>query len=341
MSKKITISIIGVTGYTGLELLRILKAHPDIEIAHLISASVKDGDLTQTYPHLAGSTAYALSGASHEQAAVESDVVFLALPHLVSQSIIPSIIGKTKIIDLSGDFRLKDIGEFKKYYGVQHAYAEGLEKFVYGLSELNREAIASASCVANPGCYATAVSLALLPFEGRYARAQVMAVTGSSGSGKSLSEGSHHPVRAHNMKSYKIGTHQHLPEIAQALSVSADRIAMVPTSGPFVRGIFATMFLSAVHGPCAQMDAPALHDHIVRYYTGKTFVRAKSAVSLAEVLGSNFCDISVTRIGENVIIQSVIDNLVKGAAGQAVQNMNLMMGLHEVRGLDILLPLYP
>lgn len=341
MSQKITVSIIGVTGYTGLELLRILKAHPDVVIKHLISASNKDGDLAQLYPHLAGSGSYPISSVSQNQAATESDVVFLALPHLISQTIVPNIIGTTKIIDLSGDFRLKNMEDFQKYYGAEHQYAQGVEKFVYGLSEFNKEALVGANCVANPGCFATAVSLALLPFEGEYASVNVMAVTGSSGSGKTLSEGAHHPVRAHNMKSYKVGTHQHLPEIAQTLGVSVNQITMVPTSGPFVRGIFATIFICGAKDRFQELDEKQLQEHVANYYAGHNFVRVKPVVALADVVGSNYCDISVAKVGDSIVVQSVIDNLVKGAAGQAVQNMNLMMGLDETRGLDLLLPLYP
>ncbi|MEK7672318.1 MAG: N-acetyl-gamma-glutamyl-phosphate reductase [Patescibacteria group bacterium] len=336
MSQKITASIIGITGYTGLELLRILKAHPDVEIKHLISASTKEGDLTEIYPHLLGSGSYPLSSASYLEVAQESDVVFLALPHLVSQDIVPDMVGKTKIIDLSGDFRLKNLADFQQYYGAEHKYAKGLEKFVYGLSELNREQIAGASCIANPGCFATAISLALLPLGGAYKKAEVMAVTGSSGSGKTPADGTHHPVRAHNMKSYKIGAHQHLPEIAQTLGVEMNKITMVPTSGPFVRGIFATIFVS---GFSSEVDTAVYM--FEKYYMGRPFVRIKPVVALSDVIGSNFCDISVTKVGDTLVIQSVIDNLVKGAAGQAVQNMNLMMGLDVSRGLGSLLPLYP
>lgn len=335
MAKKITVSIIGVTGYTGLELLRMLKAHSNVEIKHLVSGSTKNCDLAELYPHLAASGPYPLSSASNEQVARDSDIVFLALPHLVAQDIVPTIIGKTKIIDLSGDFRLKNLAEFQRYYGMKHKYPEGLKQFAYGLSEQNREVIAAADCVANPGCFATAVSLALLPLAGAYKSADVMAVTGSSGSGKTPSEGTHHPLRAHNMKSYKIGAHQHLPEIAQALGVSIKQITMVPTSGPFTRGIFATIFVSGIK---PGIDVPHV---FAEYYKDRLFVRMKPVVSLADVVGSNFCDISVAQVGDTLVIQSVIDNLVKGAAGQAVQNMNLMMGLDESAGIESLLPLYP
>lgn len=330
MNEKIKVSVIGPTGYTGLELLRLLNLHPNVEIKYLVSGSVKDGKMSDIWPHLSGCFEKTLDDVDYEQVAEESDVVFLALPHLVSQSVVPELLGKTKIIDLSGDFRLKNLENFKKYYGDDHKFPEGAEKFVYGLCEANRDVVKNTENVANPGCFATAVGLSLLPFGGVFKKAKVMAITGSSGLGKSLSEGGHHPVRNHNLKSYKMGVHQHTPEIAEGLGVDIEKIILVPTSGPFTRGIHCTAFVCG--------GSPVDFEN---FYKDSKFVRVKDSVQLADVVGSNFCDISVTKIGGGLVVQAVIDNLVKGAGGQAVQNMNLMFGLDEGAGLDKIIPLFP
>lgn len=330
MQNKIKVSVVGPTGYTGLELIRLLSLHDKVEIKYLVSGSKKDGKLSDVWPHLQKCFEYNLSDVDYSVVANESDVVFLALPHLVSQTIVPQLLGKTKIIDLSGDFRLKNLENFEKFYGEKHGFKEGVSQFVYGLCELNKAKIAVADNVANPGCFATVVHLALLPFGGEFDSANIFAVTGSSGSGKETSGGTHHPVRSHNMKSYKIGIHQHLPEIAESLGVDISKITLVPTSGPFVRGIHATVFVSGAPGVDFE-----------NFYKDSVFVRVKNSVQLADVVGSNFCDISVTNVNGGAIVQSVIDNLVKGASGQAVQNMNIMFGLEEGHCLSNVIPLFP
>lgn len=330
MNQKIRVSVVGPTGYTGLELLRLLNLHPNVEIKYLISSSVKDGSMADIWPHLEGCFEKNLDDVDYSKVAEDSDVVFLALPHMVSQSIVPELFGKVKIIDLSGDFRLKNLDNFEKFYGDVHQFPQGLEKFVYGLCEANRDVVKNAENVANPGCFATAVGLCLLPFGGVFKKAKIVAITGSSGLGKTPSDGGHHPLRNHNVKSYKIGVHQHLPEIAEGLGVPMESIVLVPTSGPFTRGIHCTAFI------CGGSPVDFL-----KFYKDSPFVRVKDSVQLADVIGSNFCDISVTKVGNGLIVQAVIDNLVKGAAGQAVQNMNLMFGLDEGTGLINIIPLFP
>lgn len=336
-TKKINVSIVGPTGYTGLELIRVLIAHPNVNIKYLLSRSSTGEKISKLWPHLEGCCDEELSDTDIEKAAEESDVVFLGLPHLQSQKIVPSILGKTKIIDLSGDFRLKSTEQFEKYYEHQHSCPEIFKDFTYGLPELDKEAVKESQNIANPGCFATACELALLPLASNIENAEVFAITGSSGSGKTPGEGAHHPVRSHNVKSYKIGTHQHLPEITQAIKIEDEKITFVPTSGPFTRGIHVTAFIN----PTEPIEQAELKNLFKEKYADSPFVRVKDTVQLADVIGSNYCDISVQIVNDKIVIQAVIDNLVKGAAGTAVQNMNLMLGLDESTGLQNLAPLFP
>ncbi len=326
-------SIIGVGGYTGLELLRLLIAHPFVEIAYLTARSVEgETPIGELAPHLAGYD-YAVTNAPHSEVAANSDVVFLCLPHKATAEIIPDIIGQCKIIDLSADFRLKDASVYKETYGLDHPCPELLKEFTYGLPEIYRDNTKGAENVANPGCFALLTQLLLYPFRANIKAANVMAVTGSSGLGKTPSEGGHHPVRAHNMKSYGVNAHRHMPEILQTLDMKAARLNFVPTSGPFVRGIFATAFVALNHAQ------PEPH----KIYEGQPFIRIKDAPALADVTGSNFADLSFRQGHDDrsMIAQGVIDNLMKGASGTAVQNMNLMFGVDEGEGLMTLSPLYP
>jgi N-acetyl-gamma-glutamyl-phosphate reductase len=335
MSKKIIVSIIGATGYTGLELLRLIAGHSDIELKFVTSASSPGKKISDVCPHLENVCDIELTNPSPEEIAEESDCVFLALPYFEAQKIVPKLIGKTKIIDLSADFRIQDKALYKKYYGADHSFAAGIAKFVYGLPEFNKKEIASADNVANPGCFAIAMLLALSPIKNLVSHTALFAITGSSGSGKTPSLGTHHPVRNHNIKSYKIGEHQHLAEVMQELDVTANQLTFVPSSGPFTRGIHLTAFI----------DLKDLEDKVISLfkeaYKEQPFVRIKNTVQLADVVGSNFCDISIHFHNGKVVVQAVIDNLVKGAAGTAIQNFNIMFGLDETVCLNTFAPLYP
>ncbi len=328
------ISIIGITGYTGLELLRLLNAHPNVDIAHVTSRQHDSTPIGEVYPHLAHMD-LVVSNPSLDTIASDSDVVFLCLPHKTAQDTVAALFGKVKIIDLSADFRLDDIPTYERYYNVPHNYPEILEKAVYGLPEItDRASIASADLVANPGCFALLSQMMLYPFAGTIEQADIMAITGSSGSGKSASAGTHHPIRNHNLKSYNINKHRHMPEVCRTAQISEDQLNFVPTSGPFTRGIFATAFVKTKDGAAPN----CAHD----LYKGHPFARVLENVSLANVVGANFCDLSYHKVNEtNYIVQGAIDNLVKGAAGCAVQNMNLMCGYDETTGLITLSPVYP
>ncbi|HBR68168.1 MAG TPA: N-acetyl-gamma-glutamyl-phosphate reductase [Rhodospirillaceae bacterium] len=332
--KKIRASIIGVTGYTGLELLRLLLAHPHVEIGDLTSRQHDGEPVGNLYPHLAH-LSHKITGAEPLKVAENSDIVFLCLPHKTAQDTVAALIGKTKIIDLSADFRLDDAETYQKYYGVAHSYPDLLKKVVYGLPETGyRDKIKGAETVANPGCFALLSQLLLYPFKGAIEHADIMAVTGSSGAGKSPGDGTHHPVRNHNMKSYNVNSHRHIPEIIRAGGITPAQLNFVPTSGPFTRGIFATAFVST--------SKPINSDIVAKTYSGHPFIRLQKEVALANIVGSNYADLSVQAAGEDrFIVQGAIDNLIKGAGGTAVQNMNLMFGLEETAGLDILGPVYP
>lgn len=327
-------SIIGVTGYTGLELLRLLVAHPHVEIAHLTSRQHKDADIGEVYPHL-GHLDLTITDTDHNIVGAESDVVFLCLPHKTAQDVVADLHGKVKVIDLSADYRLDDEETYKKYY-TDHNHPHLLKDVVYGLPEITgAEKIAAANTVANPGCFALLGQILLFPFKGLIESANIFAITGSSGAGKSATDGTHHPIRSHNMQSYNINVHRHIPEITRSAGLDESQLNFVPTSGPFVRGIFAQAFLKL------KTDIEPL-DLVEQAYDDHMFIRVQDKVALANIVGSNFVDLSVQKgHSDTILVQGALDNLVKGAAGCAVQNMNLMFDLDEGDGLFNLGPLYP
>ncbi len=328
--KKIRASVVGVSGYTGLELVRLMLAHPDIEIAHLTARVDKDTPIEKTYPHLAGYN-LTITNTDLDKVAADSDVVFLALPHKTAQDVVAALYGKTKIIDLSADFRLDDPGVYEQYYGLKHNHSELLKNAVYGAPEFHREAIKKADLVANPGCFALLAQLLLYPFAGAIKHADIFAITGSSGAGKTPTDGTHHPVRNHNIKSYNINAHRHIPEVTRTAKITADKLNFIPSSGPYTRGIFMQAFITTDKSA----DAGAA-------YKNEPFTRIVKDVALANIVGSNFADVSFQAGNDGrIIAQGALDNLVKGAAGCAVQNMNLMFGLPEDTGLKVISPLYP
>lgn len=332
--KKIKASIIGITGYTGLELLRLLLAHPKVEMKYLTSRQHLKEPIGKIYPHLAHLDLN-VTNTAHDKVAAESDVVFLCLPHKTSQDVVAELHGKTKLIDLSADFRLDDAATYKKYYE-EHKFPALLKKVVYGLPELGHaNAIKKASTVANPGCFALISQLLLYPFKDNIKQADIFAVTGSSGAGKTPGDGTHHPVRNHNMKSYNINKHRHIPEIIRAGGITEKQLNFVPTSGPFTRGIFAQGFITLKK----KTDIEAA---VKKAYKNAPFIRLQNEVALANIIGSNFADLSFT-LGPDgkILAQGALDNVVKGAGGSAVQNMNLMFGLKETEGLMNLSPVYP
>ncbi len=332
--KTIKASIIGITGYTGLEQLRLLLAHPTVEIVHLTSRQHESTRIGEVYPHLAHLDLN-ITNTNHNAVAKDSDVVFLALPHKTAQDVVADLHGKVKVIDLSADYRLDDAATYERYYQ-EHKHPELLKEVVYGLPEITgAEAIAGASTVANPGCFALLGQMLLHPFKGLIEAADIFAVTGSSGAGKMPIEGTHHPIRNHNIKSYNINAHRHIPEIIRAGDITETQLNFVPTSGPFTRGIFANAFLR-LKGDIEPLDLAE------QAYEDAPFVRLQESVALANVVGSNFVDLSFTKgVDGTIIAQGALDNLVKGASGCAIQNMNLMFELDETEGLFNLGTVYP
>ncbi|MDP9150425.1 MAG: N-acetyl-gamma-glutamyl-phosphate reductase [Myxococcota bacterium] len=340
-NKRFRAAVLGGSGYGGAELVRRLLVHPDVELVRVASIDFVGEPLAAAHPNLEGLTDLKFEGLSPADAARGMDVVLLGLPHKVSAHRVHEIMDTgTRVIDLSGDFRLRDPLQYERYYGATHPHPDVLTSgtFVYGLPELHREAIREARYVASPGCFATTVELALLPL----AKAgllsgpvEVVAITGSSGSGITPSVGTHHPVRANNLRTYKPLEHQHAPEIIQTLMDAGAHdltLRFVPVSAPLVRGIFATCF---AHVP-ERSGADALRALYADAYAREPFVRvpARRLPEVVAVKGTNYAEVGIepgdVRDGLRVVACfAATDNLIKGGAGQAIQAMNLMLGLDE------------
>ncbi|HAM35450.1 MAG TPA: N-acetyl-gamma-glutamyl-phosphate reductase [Elusimicrobia bacterium] len=332
-------AILGAAGFTGGELIRLLLRHPHIELVAAVSSSHAGLPVCEAHPNLRGRTDMRFSPRIDARGL---DAIFLAGGHGQSMSAAPDMLAaagaKLRLIDLSGDFRLPRPELYEKWYGRGHAAPQLLSRFAYGLTELNRAAIKKSRCVANPGCFATAVCLALGPLAraGLKAAACVTAVTGSSGSGCKPSLLAHHPTRWSNMRAYKPFAHQHVPEIEGLLGRGLS-FSLIPVSGPFARGIYAVCQIPRPRS----WNEEKLRRLYAAAYKGSPFVRLLSQPpSLNAVLGSNHCDIHATVGDGHIGVVAAIDNLVKGASGQAVQNLNVMLGFDEAAGLDFAGP-YP
>jgi N-acetyl-gamma-glutamyl-phosphate reductase len=321
-------------------MIRRLLVHPDVELVRVASMDFVGEPLSAADPALEGQTDLCFEDLAPAEAARGVEVVLLGLPHGVAAQKVPELaaLPSVKIVDMSGDFRLKDAAAYEKWYARRHPCPERLRDFVYGLPELDREAIRRARFVASPGCFATTIELALLPL----ARAgllegvvHVQGITGSSGAGVAPGPGTHHPIRAGNLRTYKPLEHQHVPEMVEALTSAGARdlaLRFVPVSAPLVRGIFATAFLELPEEWTQDRLAALYH----QAYRGEPFVRvpARRLPEVAAVSGSNHAEVGVVagpaRGGRRTVTAfGATDNLVKGGAGQAIQNMNLMLGLDE------------
>lgn len=318
----IKVGIIGGAGYTGGELIRLLIHHPDIAVSFIHSRSNAGKPVSSVHPDLLGDTDLKFTGELSD----DIDVLFLCLGHGESKKFLTEnkIADKIKVIDLANDFRLAQSSQL------------GARSFVYGLPELNREKIKSANNVANPGCFATTIQLGLLPLAkaGLLKEVYTTGITGSTGAGQSLASTSHFSWRANNIQAYKTLTHQHLGEIGESLKQLQPTgnvdVHFVPWRGDFTRGIFIS---SQVHTDKTIEELNKLYED---FYAGHPFTHVtKEQVFLKQVVNTNKCIIQLEKVGDIVVVHSVADNLLKGASGQAVQNMNLMFGLNETAGLNL------
>lgn len=338
--QKMKAGIVGATGYTGVELLRLLSAHPHVDVCAVTSRGETGIAVADYFPSLRG--VYDLVFQTPDDADLAAcDVVFFATPNGVAMKEVPELLSKgVRVVDLSADYRIKDIPTWEKWYGMTHASPETVAEAVYGLSEMNRAEVAKARLVANPGCYPTCVSLALLPLlkVGRLKENMPLIAdckSGVSGAGRKANVGTLLCEAGDNFKAYGVGGHRHLPEIKQTISGLqkgiADGLVFVPHLTPMIRGMQATMYLHL-------KDGSDPHDILSDFYRDSAFVDIMPSGSTPEtrsVRGANLCRISVQQAPQSDvwIVLSVIDNLVKGAAGQAVQNMNIMFGFEENAGL--------
>lgn len=336
----VKVGIVGISGYSGCEALKILLKHPKVRVTY-VSANNTEGKVSEIWPQFLGQTELVCSKFDPKIAAEFAELVFLAVPHTVSMQIAPGLLkAGLRVIDLSGDYRLKDTAEYKKWYGAEHVDRDNLTRAVYGLPELFREEIKKAKLVSNPGCYPTGAILALLPIASAHGdlieSIIIDAKSGVSGAGRKATLSFSFGEVNENFKAYKILNHQHTPEIDLYLSKIANLPAVdfVPHLLPLFRGIQETIYVRLKKN----VTLEDIHKIYQRFYKTEPFVRVLPVgqqPELRSVANSNFCDIglAMNKSGNLLAVNSVIDNLMKGASGQAVQNMNLMCGFHEEEGL--------
>ncbi|MEQ8153278.1 MAG: N-acetyl-gamma-glutamyl-phosphate reductase [Clostridiaceae bacterium] len=343
----IKVGIIGGTGYVGAELMRLLMSHKEVEIAAISSVSFKGQDFASIYPSF-----YQLSDlvcGEEDEVIEKSDVIFAALPHGLSEHIAKKVLEKGKIcIDLGADFRLSQEEVYTKWYAKSFDVPELHGKEVYGLPELNREKIKETKLVANPGCYATSIELALLPLisKGIIEEKGIIAdsKSGTTGAGRNLSQTTHFTDVNESFSAYKIAGHRHIPEIEEVLSsVSDEKVKLIftPHLLPINRGILSTIYAT----PKNKIDLKELHKEYSAFYENEPFVKVLplgEAAKINNVRLSNYCHISLHYDEENnkLVLISCIDNMVKGAAGQAIQNMNIILGFAETEGLASVAPIF-
>lgn len=339
--------IIGATGYAGVELVRLLLRHPQVELAAVSSVSFEGQPLSQVYPSLNEITPLVCEAA--DEVIRKSDVVFAALPHGLSQDTAAACAAQgKKFIDLGADFRLDDPQAYATWYGCEAKYPELHEQAVYGLCELFRDDIRQTSIIGNPGCYPTSVALGLAPAlrQGLVSPTGIVvdSKSGTTGAGRKPTQTTHFPDCNEAFSAYKVAAHRHTPEIEQTLSKLAGQdatITFVPHLLPVNRGILSTIYAHLKDGVTEQQ----LREAYEQAYQNEHFVRVMApgqAVNINHVRCSNYCDIQLyvdehTRL---LVVTSVIDNMVKGAAGQAIQNMNLLFGLDETAGIDMIPPAF-
>lgn len=332
----IDVAIFGSAGYGGQELLHLLTAHSHFRVVTVTSRRLEGKSVEEELPQLEGFYPRLRFASPEDDLPDGCAAAFLATPHGISQPLFVRLHEsdpELRVVDLSGDFRLKDRDRFYSVYGAEHRFPAEVGEFAYGLTETNRAEIMARRFVANPGCFATGAILALAPLaeRGLLVGDIVLAqTTGSSGSGVTIKATTHHPERAQDMRAYKVLVHQHQPEVDQELlrlGAGDFDLGMVPQSGPFARGIF-----TVAHARIA--DDVDVADLYAERYRDEYFVRLRQGTpTLRHVARTNFCDLAVHTRGRRVVVLTAIDNLGKGMAGQAIQNLNLMLGFEETAGL--------
>lgn len=346
--KKIKVAVVGASGYTGLELVRLLIRHPGCDLVSLTSREYQGQSVSAVFPALAGIVPHAFVAPDPEALAAQAQVVFTSVPHQTAMALVPRLLKKgCRVVDLSADFRLKDAATYEKWYQ-PHTATEFFKEAVYGLPELHRGAIQKARLVANPGCYPTCVILGLAPLvKARLIHLDSLIAdckSGVSGAGRQASLGTQYCEVNEGVRAYKVAEHRHTPEMEQELSALAGepvRLTFAPHLVPMSRGILGTLYARLVK----TMTEPEILNHYRNFYQGHPFIRLHPPGSLpntVQVRGANYCDLAVRLAGEGkqVIVLAAIDNLTKGAAGQAVHNFNLMVGFDETLGLEAV-PLAP
>lgn len=342
-------AIIGATGYGGAELIRILQRHPNMSVHSVHATSLIGESLVNNYPHMQSFIDKNIEQVNITKIAKEVDVVFMATPSGVSTQMAAQFLAEeVKVIDLSGDFRIKDADIYSQWYGIEPAKDTLIDQAVYGLTEWVEEDFSKIDLISNPGCYPTSALLGLAPVvkAGLVDLNSIIidAKTGVSGAGKGLSQATHYSETNDNFKAYKINEHQHTPEIEEKIknwNQGLEYITFTPHLAPMTRGIMSTMYMTATE----KITEDQLIELYCEMYKEDYFVRIRKKgdhPTTKDVSGSNFCDISITydERTNRITIISVIDNLVKGASGQAVQNMNKMFGFEEKAGIDFM-PLFP
>jgi len=336
----IRVAIIGASGYTGAESIKIILQHGKAKLVYLTALPEECGAVADVFPQFKGRCNLQIEPLDFGKLSGLADVALCCLPHKVSMGFVPKLLEMgLKVIDFSADYRIKDVAVYEKFYQ-KHTDTDNLAKAVYGLPELYREQIKSANLVANPGCFPTGALLAIAPLlkEDIIETDSIIvnAVTGASGAGKNPSSKFHFPNMNENFFPYGIGTHRHMPEMEQIAGEIAGRdvqILFQPHAGPFDRGILSTVYCYATGGK-GKVTSDQLAKLYNSFYASEPFVQVrKDAPGVKDVAGTNYCHVFATCVKGRIVCFSAIDNLVKGAAGQAIQNMNIVFGIEETMGL--------
>ncbi len=334
----IRVAIIGASGYTGAESIRIILQHSEAELVYLTALPQECGAADEVFPQFKGRCSLQIEPLDFDKLSGLADVALCCLPHKVSMGFVPKLLkAGLKVVDFSADYRLKDVAVYEEFYKVKHTDTTNLERAVYGLPELFREQIKGADLIANPGCYPTGALLAVAPLlkEAIVETDSIIvnAVTGASGAGRNPSSKFHFPNMNENFFAYGIGSHRHMPEmeqIASQIAGSPVQILFQPHAGPFDRGILSTVYCQ----PKGKTRGEQLTKLYKDFYSGEPFVQIlNNAPAVKDVAETNYCHIFVSCVKDKIVVFSAIDNLVKGASGQAIQNMNIIFGFEETLGL--------